>query len=68
MEKDMKMMTETTSDIEVGSTQKPYSNTSTAETWLKNVLLSVETQGIERVTAEERMQNTTKVWHACTFW
>lgn len=34
--------------------------------WLKT--LSIETGGIERVTDEERAKNTSKVWHACTFW
>ncbi|KAF2668845.1 hypothetical protein BT63DRAFT_426107 [Microthyrium microscopicum] len=36
--------------------------------WLRRVLLTVETKGIERVTDEDRKENTTKVWHACTFW
>ena len=57
------------SDIETGSCQeKTYSSPSTVGEWMKNVLLSVETKGIERVTEEERQNNTTKVWHACTFW
>ncbi|CAG8896607.1 unnamed protein product [Penicillium egyptiacum] len=30
--------------------------------------LSIEEGGIERVTDEERQQNTTKFWHAATFW
>lgn len=34
--------------------------------WAKK--LSVETGGIERITDEERMSNTTHVWNACTFW
>ena len=34
--------------------------------WAKK--LSVETKGIERVTDEERLSNTTHVWNACTFW
>ena len=57
------------SDLEAGSCQeKQYSTPSTVGSWIKNVLLSVETKGIERVTDEDRQQNTTKVWHACTFW
>jgi hypothetical protein len=57
------------SDIEAGSSQeKTYLSPSTIGSWMKNVLLSVETKGIERVTDEERQHNTTKVWHACTFW
>jgi len=34
--------------------------------WAKK--LSVETGGIERVTDEERLSNTTHVWNAYTFW
>jgi hypothetical protein len=34
--------------------------------WAK--ALSVESGGIQRVTDEERQNNTTKVWNACTFW
>ena len=36
--------------------------------WLRSMLLTVETRGIQRVTEEERQQNTSKVWNACTFW
>ena len=36
--------------------------------WLRSILLTVETSGIQRVTEEERKQHTTKVWNACTFW
>jgi hypothetical protein len=56
------------SDIEAGSIEKSNNTPSAATSWMKNFLLSVETQGIERVTDEERQENTTKVWHACTFW
>ncbi|KAF8855188.1 hypothetical protein BDZ45DRAFT_793765 [Acephala macrosclerotiorum] len=34
--------------------------------WAKK--LSVEAGGIERVTDEARLSNTTHVWNACTFW
>lgn len=34
--------------------------------WAKK--LSVEAGGIQRVTDEERLSNTTHVWNACTFW
>lgn len=34
--------------------------------WAKS--LSIETSGIQRVTDEDRQQNTTRVWNACTFW
>lgn len=31
-------------------------------------MLSIEVGGIQRVTEEERRENTTHVWNACTFW
>jgi hypothetical protein len=34
----------------------------------KSLLRSVERGGIERVTEEQRQQNPTRVWNACTFW
>ncbi|CAG8018727.1 unnamed protein product [Penicillium salamii] len=37
-----------------------------ARQWLGR--LSIEEGGIERVTDEERLQNTTKFWNAATFW
>lgn len=39
-----------------------------SSSWIRDILLTVETTGIQRVTEEERQQNTTKVWNACTFW
>ncbi len=39
-----------------------------SKSWVKEALLTVETRGIQRVTEEERQQNTSKVWNACTFW
>jgi hypothetical protein len=33
-----------------------------------NGRFSIEEGGIERITDEERQQNTTKFWHAATFW
>ncbi|KAL3474625.1 permease for cytosine/purines, uracil, thiamine, allantoin-domain-containing protein [Aspergillus californicus] len=35
--------------------------------WIQSKL-RIEMKGIERVTDEERQHNTTKFWHACTFW
>lgn len=35
--------------------------------WIQSKL-KVELKGIERVTDEERLHNTTKFWNACTFW
>lgn len=52
-------------DVQVGATEKP-SATSGIQYWIKR--LAVETGGIERVTDEDRAQNTSKVWNACTFW
>lgn len=34
--------------------------------WMQ--VFSIETEGIQRVTDEERLVNTTKFWNACTFW
>ncbi|KIW27998.1 uncharacterized protein PV07_07690 [Cladophialophora immunda] len=39
-----------------------------SKSWLTDILLTVETTGIQRVTEDERQQNTSKVWNACTFW
>lgn len=30
--------------------------------------LSIETGGIERVTPDQRQENVTHFWNACTFW
>jgi hypothetical protein len=60
-----------TTDLSASSSfdsEKGQVATGTLTSWGKNILLSVETRGIERVTEEERQQNTTKVWNACTFW
>jgi hypothetical protein len=51
------------------STQKAISDSDIAEpgrAWLGR--LSIEEGGIERVTDEERLHNTTKFWNAATFW
>jgi hypothetical protein len=57
--------TPSTDDIQLGySTTKQ--NDGKLANWLK--ILSIETGGIERVTDEELAKNTSKVWHACTFW
>ena len=52
-------------DITGGIIEKASSNYS-FRSWLKK--LSVETGGIQRVTDEERRENSSKVWNACTFW
>jgi hypothetical protein len=71
MDKDSKIpyATPAESDFGAGSyDEKTPNKTSRFSGWLKDVLLTVETRGIQRVTDEERQQNTTKVWNACTFW
>lgn len=54
---------EAQSDLDAGSlsVQKP-----TLRTWTQR--LAFETNGIQRVTDEERQHNPTKWWNACTFW
>jgi hypothetical protein len=57
------------SDIETASVEeKTTGKTSHVVSWSKRLLTTVETRGIHRVTDEERRENTTSVWHACTFW
>ena len=72
MEKDIKIhnsFEETpVRDVETGSFEEKTVPTTGFKGWAKNVLLSVETRGIQRVTDEERQKNPTKVWNACTFW
>lgn len=56
-------------DIESASFERKGELVSTGfNGWMRKVLVSVETRGIQRVTDEERQQNPTKVWNACTFW
>lgn len=52
-------------DFQAGSTEKP-SNLTGFKYWVKR--LAVETGGIQRVTDEDRAENTSKWWNACTFW
>jgi hypothetical protein len=50
-------------------TQKETSemeSTKPNQPWFRK--LSIEEGGIERVTDEERLHNTTKFWNAATFW
>lgn len=35
-------------------------------TWMQR--LAIEKGGIQRVTDDQRQENTTKFWNACTFW
>jgi hypothetical protein len=57
--------TPSTNDIQLGYSAVKRKDGRFAA-WLKT--LSIETGGIERVTDAERAENTSKVWHACTFW
>lgn len=52
-------------DIPIGEMEKVQGATG-LKLWLKK--LSIETGGIERVTDEDRVVETSKVWNACTFW
>jgi len=56
--------------IEVASFEEKEGTSTSAgfNGWMRKVLLTVETKGIQRVTDEERQANPTKVWNACTFW
>lgn len=54
-------------DLEKGSIEK-RDNPQSISGWGKSRLWAVETTGIQRVTDEDRAQNTTHVWNACTFW
>jgi len=54
-----------TEDFQVGSTETP-SNLTGIKYWAEH--LAVETGGIQRVTDEDRTENTSKWWNACTFW
>jgi hypothetical protein len=54
-------------DVEFGSPEEcRVASPKGFRAWVKK--LSIETNGIQRVTDEDRQQNTTKVWNACTFW
>jgi hypothetical protein len=47
--------------------ESDLSHTKKTKSWFPR-RLSIEEGGIERVTDEERQQNTTKFWNATTFW
>ncbi|KAF2453465.1 purine-cytosine permease FCY2 [Lineolata rhizophorae] len=55
-------------EVENGSVSGGLTSTSFWKTWARDLFLSVETTGIQRVTEEQRLQSPTKVWNACTFW
>ncbi|KAJ4287341.1 hypothetical protein N0V90_012739 [Kalmusia sp. IMI 367209] len=55
-----------TDNVQLGYLEPPENNQELFKGWLKK--LSVETGGIERVSDEDRANNTSKVWNACTFW
>ncbi len=58
---------EKTRDIEEGSVEKPSAHEN-IKGWAKSRFWAVETSGIQRVTDADRLENTTHVWNACTFW
>jgi hypothetical protein len=45
-----------------------YSSQPQLASWMNMKRFSIEQGGIQRVTDEERQQNVTKFWNACTFW
>lgn len=47
--------------------QSELSHMKNTQSWFSR-RLSIEEGGIERVTDEERQENTTKFWNATTFW
>lgn len=57
--------TPSSDEIHHGAVEKAPT-TSRLRFWIKK--LAVETGGIERVTDEQRADNPSKVWNACTFW
>jgi hypothetical protein len=50
----------------VQKTESEPGTTTLVEPWYRR--FSIEKGGIERITDEERLQNTTKFWNAATFW
>lgn len=52
-------------DLQAETVEKP-SGVHGLKWWVER--LAVETGGIQRVTDEDRAENTTKWWNACTFW
>ena len=51
---------------ELGTVTEPKTSRHGFLAWAKK--LSIETEGIRRVTDEDRKHNTTHVWNAATFW
>jgi len=50
----------------IHKTQSVSETAQSVQPWYRK--LSIEEGGIERITDEERLQNTTKFWNAATFW
>lgn len=59
-----KSSTEVDGEIQHGSSWAP----TRISDRVKNHFWAIETTGIQRVTDEDRKENTTHVWNACTFW
>jgi hypothetical protein len=62
MKSDISYEVNSNHDVQHG-TSKPATG---FQYWVRH--LAVETGGIERVTDQDRMKHTSKVWNACTFW
>jgi hypothetical protein len=52
-------------DVQIDISEKATGTTG-LRYWVER--LAVETGGIERVTDEDRVKHTSKVWNSCTFW
>jgi hypothetical protein len=68
LEKHDHVSVEADGDVQKSSANPTDGHPTKLHGWVRYVLFSIETRGIQRVTEEERQQNTTKVWNACTFW
>lgn len=68
LEKQNHVSVEAEGDVQRGHVSPGGGQPSKLHKWVRYMLFSIETRGIQRVTEEERQYNTTKVWNACTFW
>lgn len=54
------------SDTHGKSSSSIHADEKADPTWIQ--ALSIEKGGIERVTPDQRQENVTHFWNACTFW
>jgi hypothetical protein len=54
--------------VEEDQSELAYSYQTPIVSWISMKRFSIEHGGIQRVTEEERQENVTKFWNACTFW